>query len=281
MARMYPPRLHDADVKSNAERKVFAALRDGLDDDWEVFHSTSWVGRDAEAGASDGEIDFVLVHPRRAIVALEVKGGGIECQYGAWYRLPAGGGPREQMRDPFQVALDHRYELSRLLDEQDGFEAAKTCIVHALALPDVTVHQLALAPDAPRELLIDRNEVAAGIAGALDRVLSFHAGRRDGKQSPGDDGAAVVRDVIAPDVRIEVPMAEQFLEEEEALITLTHEQSMLLASLKRNRRLAVYGCAGSGKTMLAVEHAKRLARGGRRRAVRVLQPATARPPARA
>jgi superfamily I DNA/RNA helicase len=38
---------------------------------------------------------------------------------------------------------------------------------------------------------------------------------------------------------------------------------MDLARLRRNQRMVVYGCAGSGKTMLAVEHAKRLAKIGR------------------
>ena len=37
--------------------------------------------------------------------------------------------------------------------------------------------------------------------------------------------------------------------------------------------MVVTGCAGSGKTMLAVEHAKRLAADGQARAVRLLQPA--------
>jgi superfamily I DNA/RNA helicase len=55
-------------------------------------------------------------------------------------------------------------------------------------------------------------------------------------------------------------MAEDLLEEHEALIHLTGEQGLLLARMGRTPRLAVTGCAGSGKTMLAVEHARRLAR---------------------
>src|SRR4051794_16908975 len=47
------------------------------------------------------------------------------------------------------------------------------------------------------------------------------------------------------------------------MVELTCEQSLLLARLRCTARMAVYGCAGSGKTMLAVEHAKRLADAGR------------------
>src|SRR5213078_2958594 len=74
--------------------------------------------------------------------------------------------------------------------------------------------------------------------------------------------AGALRDLLAPDVRIEVPMASEFLDEEEALITLTHEQGMLLNRFGRDRRMVITGCAGSGKTMLAVEQARRLARSG-------------------
>ncbi|UJA20942.1 AAA family ATPase [Thermoleophilia bacterium SCSIO 60948] len=69
-------------------------------------------------------------------------------------------------------------------------------------------------------------------------------------------------DVLAPEVRIEVPMAAEFVDEEAALITLTFQQSDLLASFGRARRMVVTGCAGSGKTMLAVEQAKRSAAKG-------------------
>jgi superfamily I DNA/RNA helicase len=65
-------------------------------------------------------------------------------------------------------------------------------------------------------------------------------------------------------MRIEVPMAERFLEEQEQLITLTHEQALLLHRLARQRRMVVTGPAGSGKTVLAIERAERLAEKGKR-----------------
>jgi hypothetical protein len=60
VARMYPRTLLDADVKAGSERKVFELLRDGLPDEWAVFHSAGWIDRDPFGGAGDGEIGFVL-----------------------------------------------------------------------------------------------------------------------------------------------------------------------------------------------------------------------------
>ena len=260
MATMFPRELLPDEVKSNGEAKVFAALRDRLPDEWEAFHSASWIAAHEGKGAIDGEIDFVLCHPEHGIICLEVKGGSVECRAGEWSTVREG--RRQRIKDPFTQALDHRYDLQRKIDALEGWSGRDLLIVHAVAFPDVTVHQLVLAPDAPREILLDRTDVRVDIGSAIGRVLTFHHGAREQRRLPGADGAAMVRDLLAPSVLLRVPMAEEILDEEEALIRLTSEQSLALARIARNRRLVVYGCAGSGKTMLAVEHGKRLDRAG-------------------
>ncbi len=261
MARTFPRTLLDEDVKSKAERRVFQALRDQLPDEWSVFHSASVIYRDHAEGARDDEGDFVLCHPDRGIVCLEVKGGGLECQYGEWYRLRKGA-PRERMRDPFSQAIDHRYALQRKIAEVPGWEERKLFLVHALAFPDIPVGKLVLAPDAPQEIVLDRNDL--GDVGAfVDRLLSFHEGSRDKRTPPGPDAEAMLEELLAPTFRIEVPMATLIEEEERALVELTKEQAALLNRCGRDRRMVVTGCAGSGKTMIAIERARQLAQAGR------------------
>jgi superfamily I DNA/RNA helicase len=72
----------------------------------------------------------------------------------------------------------------------------------------------------------------------------------------------MLRELLAPQVVIPVTLADEFAEEEEQLVLLTLEQSMLMNRYARAKRMVVTGCAGSGKTMLAVERARRLARDG-------------------
>src|SRR3954453_20387258 len=100
MATMYPRTLGRQDGALASERKVFEALRDGLSDDWHVFHQVAWIHRDPAEGADDGEIDFVLAHPEEGIVCLEVKGSGVECKHGEWSRVDHDG-KRERIKDPF------------------------------------------------------------------------------------------------------------------------------------------------------------------------------------
>ena len=47
MARMYPARASAlANVKSQAERELYELLRDGLSNDYVVFHSMTWLLRE-------------------------------------------------------------------------------------------------------------------------------------------------------------------------------------------------------------------------------------------
>jgi hypothetical protein len=261
MARTFPRTLLAADLKSDAERRVFEALRDQLSDEWSVFHSASVIYRDHAQGARDDEGDFVLCHPDHAIICLEVKGGGIECRHGEFHRLPAGG-RRERMRDPFAQALDHRYALKRKIEEVGGWEDDDLLLVHALAFPAISIHQLVLAPDAPPQIVADRNDLA-DMAAFVERVLAYHDGARDTRVAPGPEAEAMLEELLAPTYRIEVPMATLFEDEDRQLVELTEQQVALLAHFGRDRRMVVTGCAGSGKTMLAIERARQLAEAGR------------------
>lgn len=259
MAVMYPRTLLGDDLKSRAEGKVFRALEAGLDDEWKVLHSVGWVSRDKERGSDDGEIDFVIAHPERGVLCLEVKGGGIECRNGEWFGIHDG--EQERIRDPFAQAVDHTHDLRRELGGMPAKGGGELLIGHALAFPDVTVHELVLAPDAPPALIVDRNGIK-DIATALERAYAYHRPAGGAAVGPGANGIRKLLGALAPNVRIEVPMAERFLDEEEALVTLTHDQALLLQRYGRDKRMIVTGPAGSGKTMLAVERAKRVAAKG-------------------
>lgn len=257
MGTMYPPELLDAEVKSHAERLVFAALRDGLPDTWSVFHSAGVIVRDPREGAIDDETDFVLCHPGRPVIAVEVKGGGIDCRRGAWYRTRPGEQP-ERIVDPFTQAIDHKHNLRRKLE---GVGGEGLHVVHAVWFPQLNPQSLVLAPDAPPELVLGRADLEKPTA-AVERVVKYHAGREQHGRAANAKDLELVRELLCPEISIPVPMAVTFTDEEEQLVRLTYEQAAALKQLHNNRRLAVHGCAGSGKTMLGVERAKRLVAAG-------------------
>ena len=262
MARTFPRTLNPAEVKSNGERKVFERLRDELPDPWEVFHSASLVIRDPGSGTTDDECDFVLAHPEKGLIALEVKGGPLECRQGEWQR-PNDAGELERIPDPGTQAIDHRYNLARKLAEVDGWTKSTLRLHWALALPDVTVHELALGPDLPHELIIDRSELRDGVAQAVEGVLAYSNGARPSGAAPGPEGMEKLRALLCPEVDLRVTLADEIGDEQVELLKLTNEQGRTLQALRRNPRVLVRGCAGSGKTMLALARARELSEEGR------------------
>ena len=242
MATMFPRALDRDDVKSGAELEVFHELEQQLPNDWLAFHSVSWLVRDPGEGAKDGEIDFVLVHPDRAIVCLEVKGGKIACDHGQWKRYTDG--RWEKAKDPFTQALDHRHNLSRLIDTVDGWRGRDLLLVHAVAFPDTTV-EAAMAPDGPREILIDSGDLRA-LTAAVDRVLAFHVGARERRKPPGEAGTAMLRNLLARDVELRAPLAQRFREEQGELLRLTSEQAALLARSGKTQADAGHRVRGLG-----------------------------------
>ena len=261
MAVPHPPGATADDFTTASEFEAFTALCDGLDDGWEIFHSIGVMLRDHAEGAQAGEIDLVLCHPERGIVCLEVKGQGVECQGGQWYRKR--NGRREKAKDPFEQAVGHAAALKRILRAADPRRGADLFVAHAIAFPRTTVHGLVLPHNAPAEILLDRTDLTDP-APAIDRLLAFHAGARDKRRMPGQDGAALVRETLAPDVLITRRLVDDLLDYESELILLTAEESRLLRRMASDPRMVITGCAGSGKTMLAVEHARRLAGEGKR-----------------
>jgi hypothetical protein len=262
MARMHPRDLDESHVKSDAEVDVFRAIERDLPDDWLVFHDVSFLRRDHATGVKPDEVDFVLVHPDRAIVCLEVKGGGIECRAGEFRRIKDG--KRERMPNPFTTALDHRFEFGRWLDDHHPPVRTKDIFfVHALAVPDISVHSWQLAPDGPEEVVIDQIEMREGMASAIEKVLAFHAGSRDKRRAPGEETARFMRDLLAPEVVREITLANEINRDEARIVDLTEQQMTVLNTNARPPRLDVTGMAGSGKTLLAIEHGKRRAALGR------------------
>lgn len=81
MAVMHPRKLPDlvsSDPRRSSEKKVYEALKTGVEDTYSVYFSVAWLAKPGKGQARDGEVDFVVAHPKHGVLMLEVKGGRIE-----------------------------------------------------------------------------------------------------------------------------------------------------------------------------------------------------------
>jgi hypothetical protein len=245
MAKMYPRAFGGG---PSSEQKVWNALS-RLDDDWRILHSVGWQAlRGKRQG--DGEADFVAVHPRCGILLLEVKGGEIIVDAGSWLSRDRFG-TLHQIKDPFAQAVRSKYALKDYLALRDR-ELINVPLIHAVALPDVALDG-DLGPSGRRELVLDGGDLAS-VADALDRII------RHWKPEPRLTPRQVkgVVDLLAPTIEVRSRLRNEIAEISEQQLRLTDQQIHILSGLRRHRRAAVYGSAGTGKTILSVERARRM-----------------------
>ncbi|MES3630057.1 MAG: NERD domain-containing protein [Longimonas sp.] len=74
MALVHPP-INPKNITPRAEGTVYEALRNQLDDDYEIIYSQDFSYRNHNNHRRFGEADFVVWHPHQGLLVLEVKGG--------------------------------------------------------------------------------------------------------------------------------------------------------------------------------------------------------------
>ncbi|HKX74949.1 MAG TPA: NERD domain-containing protein/DEAD/DEAH box helicase [Acidimicrobiia bacterium] len=247
MAALYPDRIKpDA---SEAERRLFAVL-EKLPDSWTVLHSVAWQAK-KDGKPSDGEADFVVVHPRYGVIVIEVKGGGIRREGEKWFSFNSKG--RHQIKDPFQQATASKHSLiSYLRAGRLPYLAAG----HAVAFPDVS-QTASFGPNAPTDLILTRVDLR-DIEAGLTRVVAHW--QLDTELT--DDQINLIIGLLSPTTTVRPLLRDQLAEVEARLLHLTEQQFIVLDTLRRHRRALILGGAGTGKTVLAVERARRLAYDG-------------------
>jgi hypothetical protein len=259
MAKMYPERLPEG-LASDAEYDLFGTFEQELDERFTVYAGVKWLLKGRQRGAFQGEADFIIVHPDRGLLVLEVKGGEIsrDGATGQWHSVDRYGS-RHAISDPIEQARRNSFALVEKLAEAPATAGFSYPIGHAIALPNARLKHVALGLDAPDQIILDQDDFGA-MQKSIERVTSFVLGDR--QTQVGTSAIRALTQVISPTWEIQVALKAQLREERERFRTLTEEQFFLLDMLAGHRRALVDGCAGSGKTFLAVEKARRLANEG-------------------
>jgi len=257
MARFIPEARPKDFNNSYGERRVYEALRT-LDDRHTVFYSLRWVGVGRRAL---GEADFVIAHPDRGILTVEVKSGGVSYGGGTWTQTNTATGHTKEI-DPFGQARRSSFELHDRIEEANlGFRVPAPGF-HCVWFPSVDLSRAPLPPEAAPETVLDEGALA-NPSDALDRCFSYWE-RKKGVTRLDQGQFGRIIDVLCPHFDAAPSLRARMREAEESYVRLTRQQSALLDFLEEQGTAVIHGPAGTGKTVLAVEKAKRLATQGRR-----------------
>lgn len=257
MARIFP----DVDVKDiphSSERPVFEALRDQLDSKYTIVHSYPWLRPWRHGALSEGEADFVIVHPDRGILILEVKGGSaIRYDDRKWYRDTKHG--LEEFKDPFSQAQRNMHALLNLIEERSEGKVRKADIVHgyAVVFPHLN-YSGALPAHVNKKIVISHNGLSRMATAVRDAYGAWTSHCRP--ISP-DKYSMVLDKIIVPNFRLFRPIGVDVRRHSQKLFDLTRLQSRVFSGLYRQQsRVLVSGVAGSGKTLLAYDRMLSFAR---------------------
>lgn len=257
MVKIFPEHLPQSiidDPLRNAERRVYEQLGK-LTDKFTVFYSVPWQSNSINLGVMDGEADFVIVHPEMGIVVLEVKGGEISFDPTKKQWLTTGG---IKIKDPVDQARKNHYALLAKLQKLPGWDKNRYInIGHAVCFPSVFVDEKILKPDLSRNIILDKGDLD-DLPIAIRRIFNHLFGTNIKNGAPGNDRIQIVERLLASSFKLRTPLSVEIEFEDSRLIELTETQMMALSFLGDRKRVAIAGCAGSGKTMLAIEKATQL-----------------------
>jgi hypothetical protein len=265
MAAMYPTPLPEAVVKDDsreAERKVYNALAAQLGPAYSVFYSVAWLSKSPGVAARDGEVDFVVAHSERGALLLEVKGGTVSRDgvTGRWRSTDRHGHVHE-IRDPFAQVTASKHALLHKLQEHPVLRTHFISLGHGVVFPDSANPHRPLGPDAPAEITLFADDLDR-MAARVDAMFDFWRGDPRARVRLAPEFLPALTEMLAPTFELRQPLGLVLAGEDRELLRLTEGQFTVLDTLSRVRRVAVSGGAGTGKTVLALEKARRLAAEG-------------------
>lgn len=238
---------------TESEQAVWERLRDGLGDDDVLIANLRLTDE-----LKDHEIDIVVLMPDIGVVALEVKGGSVWWDDG-WCITRRG---KEATIHPVDQTRDGKYAL-RAYVERDLRWGSRTRVAwaHAVVTPYSEFGDDFALPDLPRWSLHDKHDQQHLVGRLRQNAQRMTHGQR---VATVDDVEAIA-EILTGRLPTTYDIRAEADERAGVADRLTLEQATILQVTRLLHRVEVRGGAGSGKTVLALQQAKELTRGGQDR----------------
>ncbi len=259
MARMIPPVTRTC--RYDGEREIALRIQnDPATEDWHVLHSLDIADHRSQVA---GECDFVIIIPGRGVLCIEVKGcRSLKVEGGLWYY---GTNPHGDKRGPFKQASENMHSLRQYLLRKRP-DLGKVVFWSAVIFPYIPFSKT--SPEWHDWQVIDaRNYIARPVSQLFLNVIEqarnllaeSPTARWFDKSSnePDDDQRDIIVDVLRPEFEFYESPAGRRRQLNEKLKQFTGEQFIALDAMQANPRVVFNGPAGTGKTLLAIESARR------------------------
>ncbi len=248
------------DTKSRAEVSVFDQLRKAFSkpdqNSWFAMHSLNLPRHEYKRF---GEIDFVICGPK-GLYVLEVKGGRVSCHDGIWETTNRYDETERLRESPFKQVEGALHGL------REKFPASLCNVVvgYGVVMPDV--ERLPDSAEWDRTVLAV-NQDFKQFEKWLERLFKYWHAKDPRKNTATPSQLKVLCQHLRPDFEAAVPLHVSAHEVETRVVRLTEDQLVFIDTVEANPRVICSGGAGTGKTMLALELAKRWGASGMKTAL--------------
>lgn len=262
------PSLGSCTFDSGGERRLAERLIEKLEDDYLCWYNVP-------LGAAVRHPDFIVFHPRRGLLILEVKDwkkGTIRAADRQSFTLSTARGevavenPLEQARQYAQAAVQVLQRDPQLVFSS-GREAGKLRFPwsYGVVFPNLTRRQFeegGLGEVIPEARVICQDEMLENVEPEAfqQRLWAMFSVRFESPLSPAQIDR--LRWALFPEVRIPATQGELFAEAApppDLVRVMDLQQEQLARSLGEGHRV-IHGVAGSGKTLILLYRAEHLAR---------------------
>lgn len=257
--KMIPPIVYN--FRSRAEEKVFDALRKcgmpGID---MAFHSLNVHEHQYKKWC---ELDFVLLG-RDGVFVLEIKGGHVACHDGIWTFTSRFGEEHRRSEGPFDQARSGMYALRKLISEEFGEPLTRNiCFGWGVVFPDFKADVRSV--EFPGEVVLDGPDFAtlSTLEPYLTRLISHWRAKEARPTVLEGNTIARLSAFLRPSFEWAPSLARTVNDLVAMQVRMTDEQYHLIDSIAEAPRIICQGGAGTGKSFVAAEVARREATAGR------------------
>ncbi|MDD3474104.1 MAG: NERD domain-containing protein, partial [Syntrophaceae bacterium] len=263
MTYMIPP-VFSEDVRSSGERQVFEMLKDDPETDtWTCLHS---IGLSRHVTSVYGEIDFVLLVPGEGVFCLEVKSGAVSRKAGVWKYTDKYGHVAEDTRGPFRQVSDAMFSLKNYIRDEFGQKSRLLNLLYGWAVIFPHSEFNKSGPDYEKWQVYNKTDRDRPISLFMKNLFKqTHEKMKDQRWYSHQQSRPTKNDIsglvgfLRGDFEFCVKKGSAIKNLEDEILRFTSEQVRCLDSLHNNPRCFFTGAAGTGKTVLAQEFAKRKA----------------------
>jgi len=266
MSMIYPvlTDVQITQIPSAAEQIVYRALRDQLPEDWLVVHSLEFImTHKLSESHMDREADFVIFAPDYGVLVVEVKGGGISFnkKTGEWNSIDRNNN-LHAIKNPLRQAKDAKYAIRDHL--RQNIKNKQLLLGHAALFPDHRTTDLSAldSPDSPVEIL-GSIESIKDIHTWIKNIYLYWSGKEKNFDPLDKTGVDIANRIYGKEVSLKPSLVVSLERDSTIQIELTNRQKEVLRQLRRSNRRIIEGGAGTGKTVLALDHAQQLASQGK------------------